>query len=1127
MQIPFFKEDHMRGKIILLTLMVMFLATLSFSQTIDLVAEARHAKWFNDQGTHLPFPGAPGDSRGFVRLRAAQLEDGQPYTRILQTHPRWVANGWIEGHYQLTIPKNSSFEAVVGFIQGAKGSDGVFFEVSWREKNKEFLLKRLEKTYSGSLSSIRLDLSSYGGHSGIFVLRVKAGKSSGQDWAAWTSAKIVASVPPVAVLPKVVGKPRAQVSPIPMIKIEEATRRLALYTLKLECFPPGIKFEGVVDEQKESLYFQLGLIQEKKLRPADFYWVGGKGYGQPVGIQSWVKVKVGKQFPKYLKTITELLKQGKIISVTKEGQLLKYEIQVDLIPPRDNPEEFFRPLLKEQKIFKEEHLKRAAEIARALKVSAFLWVSQKDTQVRELLVESEIPQGKLTMKVTVNPPQVRVPPLPAEALKATGLELSLAMLLFHIPDLWGIGGWSAQTHCRLALEAIKHLQNNDPGRRYSEVYEFKEKYSCFDTSGHFVEPDSNQLPILSGAGIEDNEKRPEFYNAWLGPNPDLFFTNDYKRSYHHFGGGDRGLTDRWYFVFWPPVPSRFYSARDWGYGRVTDDENHNGMTFIQAIKEYNKYHGKQIAYLLVGHDLHLLQDQAEPDHGKLVPHPGSGYTEEQAYDMMYVCEILGAEAALIAGVAAFAACGPWGWICGPIAAAIAFGAAYGICEDSISASVKGYEKVVEDSWRPSRIDSRLRGATVLIEPDYYSYFRNMADFSSRKVGEFGLSSDYNDGNSLGCGLLPIIPPVPGCDPDIEPHQQDPYLRLTDEVATQAIRLGAGFLGYFYEIVNHPPYVKRLVVAYGGSGILPLSYERGGTPPDDIRYDAYWIDRREGGGGMRREFQVVRDLPLDPARRAQIYLELGPQIPPANGKIARNIELTLGGNPVSLREGETSDGKPYYFGIIPQTICTDTERTYDIVIRAWDNSAHLASRTPSGEEIDANPATVALVDTDSDSFPLINYEPGPDTYHHLRLAPALYSIAVSLDSRTIPPATTPPWPMPDIRITKPASGIKKDFAFLKAFSPSLSESLPRLVTVYVPTACPVHWEVDPQVEGPEGRGSSLDLYSFQLSLANPNNWMTTLEIITNPSTRSGRFVVRVNYSVGERAGSIAIPIVIVE
>jgi len=1125
---PLSKGGKMKAKIALFTLMILFLTSLSFSQAIDFIAEARKAKWFNDQGIKLPFPGVATDSRGFARLRAAQLEDGQPYTQILQTHPRWAANGGIEGLYPLTIPKNSSFEAVVGFIQGAKGSDGVIFEVSWREKNKENVLKRLEKTYSGSLSSIRLDLTSYGGHSGIIILRVKAGKSSGQDWAAWISAKIAPSLPPVTVPTKVIGKPAAQPIPIPMAKIEEATKRLALYTLKIECFPPGLKFEGVVDEQKESLYFQLGLIREKKLRPADFYWVGGKGYGRPVGIPSWVRIKVGKRFPKYLKAMTELLKQGRIVSVTKEGELLKYEIQFDFILPRDNPQKFFRPLLTEYKVFKEEQLRRAIEMARALKISAFIWVGQKDRQIRELLVESEIPQAKLTMKATINPPQVRVPPLPAEALKATGAELSLSMLLFHIPDLWGIGGWSGQTHCRLALGAIQFLKNNDSGRRYREIYEFKEKYSCFDASGHFIGPNSNQHPILSGAGIEDAEDRPEFYNAWLGPNPDLFFKNDYKRSYHHFGGSDRGLTDRWYFVFWPPVPSRFYSARDWGYGRVDDDDNYNGMTFIQAIKEYNEYSagGKQNAYLLLGHELHLLQDQAEPDHSKLVPHPGSGYTEEEAYDMMYVCEILGAEAAVIAFAAAAAACGPFWWICGPVAAGVAFAAAYGICEDSISASVKGYERVVEDSWRPSRIDSRLRGATILTEPDYYSYFRNIAEFSSRQVEEFGLSSDYDDGNSLGCGLLPIIPPVPGCDPDIEPHQQDPYLRLTDEVATQAIRLGAGFLGYFYEIVNHPPYVKRVTVAYGGSGLLPISYERGSTSPDDIRYDAYWIDRRESGG-MKREFQVVRDLPLDPARQAQIYIELGPQIPPANGKTARTIELTLGGNPISLREGETSDGKPYYFGIIPQTICTDTERTYDIVIRAWDNSAHLASRTPSGEEIDANPATVALVDTDSDSFPLINYEPGPDTRHHLRIAPALYSIAVSLDSRPIPPATTPPWPMPDIRITKPASGIKKDFVFLKAFSPSLTEGPPRLVTVYVPTACPVHWEADLMVDGPEGRGSSLDFYNFQLNLANPDNWMTTLEIITNPSSRSGRFLVRINYRVGERSGSIAFPIVITE
>jgi hypothetical protein len=529
---------------------------------------------------------------------------------------------------------------------------------------------------------------------------------------------------------------------------------------------------------------------------------------------------------------------------------------------------------------------------------------------------------------------------------------------------------------------------------------------------------------------------------------------------------------------------------------------------------------------MLGHDIHLLQDQAEPDHSKLVPHPGSGYTEEEAYGMMYVCEIMGAEAAVVAFTVAAAACGPWAWVCGPVAAAIAFGAAYGICEDSISANVKGYERLIEDSWRPSRIESRLRGATILTEPDYFSFFRNMAEFSSRKVDELGLSSDFNFGNSLGCGLLPIIPPVPGCDPDIEPHRQEPYLTLTDEVAAQAIRLGAGFIAYFYEVANPPPYVKKVTVAYGGSGLLPISYESGEAPPDDIRYYAHWIDRR-GLGLPTREFQVVRNEPLDPARQAQIYLELGPPTPTLKGKKVRRVELTIGGNPVNLREEETKDGRPYYFGYIPQTICADSERTYDIVIRAWDKSAHLNSRAHSGEEIDANPATIARVDTNLDSFPLVEYEPGPDTFHHLRIAPALYSLAVSLDSRAIPPVATPPWPMPDIRIPRSTSGIKKDFVFLKAFSPSMTAGPPHLVTVYIPTACPVQWEVDPQVEGPEGRGSSLDLYGFQLSLANPENWMTALEVITNPGTHGGRFVIRVNYRIGERMGSLAFPIVIAE
>jgi len=168
-------------------LLVMF-ATVASSQTIfDFVSEAHRAQWFNDKGMRLPFPGSKDDNRGFALiLPTAVLEDGRSYTNVLETHPHWQSNGTIEGRYSLTVPKDAEFQAKVGFLQGAAGTDGVTFEVLWR--GRTLLLQH--KAYDQSLKEIKIDLSSYAGQSGEMVLRVNAGDSAGQDWAVWVEPRI-------------------------------------------------------------------------------------------------------------------------------------------------------------------------------------------------------------------------------------------------------------------------------------------------------------------------------------------------------------------------------------------------------------------------------------------------------------------------------------------------------------------------------------------------------------------------------------------------------------------------------------------------------------------------------------------------------------------------------------------------------------------------------------------------------------------------------------------------------------------------------------------------------------------------------------------------------------------------
>jgi hypothetical protein len=159
-------------------------------QAFDFVAHASEAEWRNDRGERLPFPGAESDARGFVVVKSATLEDGQTYQDVLLTHPRWAADGRIEGRYRLKPAPGRWFNAKVGFLDGAAGTDGVTFEVLWWLGGTGQTLAEVRDLSEGSLRRIAVDLGQFAGREGELELRVEAGSSSARDWAVWVQPRI-------------------------------------------------------------------------------------------------------------------------------------------------------------------------------------------------------------------------------------------------------------------------------------------------------------------------------------------------------------------------------------------------------------------------------------------------------------------------------------------------------------------------------------------------------------------------------------------------------------------------------------------------------------------------------------------------------------------------------------------------------------------------------------------------------------------------------------------------------------------------------------------------------------------------------------------------------------------------
>jgi hypothetical protein len=158
----------------------------------DFVEQAPTAYWWtvvSSTITALPFPGALNDSRGFAAYQdGVKLSDGNTYTRVLETHPQWVDNGWISGKYTgVYVPPGAKLRIKVGLIQGASAGN-VVFNIG---KLGDPATINTNLFYASGVKTLEADLSAYSGQTIDFVLNANANGSSAQDWAAWAEAKII------------------------------------------------------------------------------------------------------------------------------------------------------------------------------------------------------------------------------------------------------------------------------------------------------------------------------------------------------------------------------------------------------------------------------------------------------------------------------------------------------------------------------------------------------------------------------------------------------------------------------------------------------------------------------------------------------------------------------------------------------------------------------------------------------------------------------------------------------------------------------------------------------------------------------------------------------------------------
>lgn len=165
------------------------------SSGYDFYTRASSAVWTSGAG-NLTFGGPDTDDKGFAMYKDNQrLEDGTTTTKVLETHPQFVDNGFISGRFpSYAVVQGEHFTAKIGFLalaDGTCGSGNVKFQLNYREGGGPVTsLGEWTESCDGIMRSIDVDLTSLKGKTVEFILQVSANGTSSQDWAVWVKPQI-------------------------------------------------------------------------------------------------------------------------------------------------------------------------------------------------------------------------------------------------------------------------------------------------------------------------------------------------------------------------------------------------------------------------------------------------------------------------------------------------------------------------------------------------------------------------------------------------------------------------------------------------------------------------------------------------------------------------------------------------------------------------------------------------------------------------------------------------------------------------------------------------------------------------------------------------------------------------
>jgi hypothetical protein len=161
---------------------------------VTLTDLAPNASWRSGAGA-LPWNSEVDHARGYAHISDGYvLEDGSAPT-ALETHPEWVANGFITGDFALPSPiiAGDHFRARIGFVALASGTSvgAATFVVQAVHPGgaTTTFVEQFDTAADGKLVDLDADLTAAAGAQ-VIRLRVNAGPDSSQDWAVWLAPRV-------------------------------------------------------------------------------------------------------------------------------------------------------------------------------------------------------------------------------------------------------------------------------------------------------------------------------------------------------------------------------------------------------------------------------------------------------------------------------------------------------------------------------------------------------------------------------------------------------------------------------------------------------------------------------------------------------------------------------------------------------------------------------------------------------------------------------------------------------------------------------------------------------------------------------------------------------------------------